>query len=1116
VEGWLKSIGLEARVPAFRAHGITMELLRDLTDSDLRELGLTIGERKRFYRAITELDAAEPPAAAASPSPGASEAHAERRPLSTLFVDLVGYTRLSERLDPEDMLVLLRRYRELCAAHVTRFGGYVARVVGDGVLAYFCYPMANENDPERAVRAGLEIAAGIGGLTAPDGERLRARLGIATGPVVIGDLYRDSAVDKHSVVGSAPNLAARLQALAKAGELIVDEGTHARVRGRFVAADLGPLELRGLDLPQRAFRILRERPIGDVASVPHQAPLCGRDRELASLRAAWGRARDGEGGTVLVVGKAGIGKSRLVRAFLDSCVGDGGVTVQIHASALDTDSPLRAVVAALRRLTGGGGQAGGAARLRRLASLGLPEATLPVVADLLGLPSAIAREEVAPASPEQRREETLHALVAAALAVADRQRLRLVFEDIHWLDPTSLDLVARLAAEVGGRRMLLVLTAREELRSEQATLPASHAVLPLQPLPEVEVLRLVSAMVDGHAMPPGVLRSIARRAEGVPLFAQELLRTVAIRRNAEPADEEAEFGGVVPASVHAALIARLDRTGPAKEIAQAAAVFGRVCRRDALAAVCGPLFGTSAADLDAAIATLIRTGVFVGGAADVAPVHDGGGSVLTFAHALLRDAAYESLIRDRRQTLHLLAAAALRVSEPETVAEQPERLALHLTEGGDPLAAAPLWLEAARRSLARSALTEATRLLRRAVASLPRASQDRAAAEARLEMLALLGPALMALHGNASSEAAEVYAEANALCQELPETPAHFPIYWGWWYQSRDFHDKRDRASTMLSRARARGDQELMLQAHHCAWGSYYCAGEFARCREHIEAGLSIYDRKDCRHHARLYANHDAKVCAHGELAQVLWMQGKPLRALTEEARSLDWAAEVDHLGSVSHARDMQLLHRVFRRDHDFVFQRAGEFVSFGSDTGMMGARAKGLIFRGWATAVREDPAAGLRSLESGFEQQKATGTNEDFPIYLCLLAEALVSAGKPERALALLEEAEAEHAAMGLGFWCSELRRMRAEAVLAADPAAADLAATLFDEARSLAEDQGAVMLALRAAVGAARLASTRGDAAGARRRLAPILGRIEGHDGSADLLVAHALSARLAGLLD
>ena len=1117
MEDWLRSIGLDERVAGFSAHGITLDLLPELTDSDLRELGLTIGERKRFYRAVAAL----PPTASRSLTVPMAEAHAERRPLSTMFVDLVGYTQLSEQVDPEDMLELLRRYRELCSTHIGRFGGYIARVIGDGVLAYFCYPMANENDPERAARAGLEIAAGVGELVTPKGGRLSVRIGIATGRVVIGDLYHDSAVDKHSVVGSTPNLAARLQGLAQPGEVIVDDGTHARVRGRFVAADLGSVTLRGLDLPQRPWRILRERSIGDVASVPHHAPLCGRDSELADLTSAWGRAQEGQGSTVVVVGRAGIGKSRLVRAFLDACAGDGGVTVQVHASALDTDSPLRAVVASLRRLTGGGGAAGGPARLRRLAALGLPDASLEIVAELLGLRSDPAGEAVdaSPADqsgPERKREATLGALVSAALEVADRQPLRLVVEDLHWLDPTSLELVTRIAANLGGRRILLVLTAREEVHAEQATLPASHTVLSLQPLPELEVLRMVGAMLDGaalagRALPSGVLRSIARRAEGIPLFAQELLRTVALRRNADPEDEEAEFGGAIPASVHAALVARLDRTGPAKEVAQAAAVFGRTCRREALAGVCGPLFGSSTSELDQAIETLIRTGVF----AAAGPSKEGSAAVLSFSHALLRDAAYESLMRDRRQTLHLQVALALRASEPETVTDQPERLAMHLTEGGDSLAAAPLWLEAARRGLARSALTEATRTLRRAINSLPRPSSNGVAAEARLEMLALLGPALMALNGNASPEAAAVYAEAHALCQELPDTPHHFPIYWGWWYQSRDFHDKRDRASTLLSRARARGEPSQLLEAHHCAWGSSYCAGEYARCCEHIDLGLALYEQNDFRHHARLYANHDAKVCAHGERAQVLWMQGKPLRAMEEEGRAVTWAGELAHLGSISHARDMQLLHRVFRRDHAFVLDRAGEFVRFGSDTGMMAARAKGLIFHGWATAMRQDPAVGLRALEEGFARQQETGTNEDFPIYVCLLAEALLAAGKSDRAIEMLAAAEGEHALLGLGFWSPEVRRMRAEATLAADAAADETALQLFDQAQAMAAAQGATMLALRAAAGAAALELARDGAPLARARLLPILSRIEGHDGSADLVAAHALSARLTRVL-
>jgi tetratricopeptide (TPR) repeat protein len=585
----------------------------------------------------------------------------------------------------------------------------------------------------------------------------------------------------------------------------------------------------------------------------------------------------------------------------------------------------------------------------------------------------------------------------------------------------------------------------------------------------------------------------------VPLFVQEVVRALAARSDPAAPDDDAP-DTVIPASVHEMLAGRLDRLGDAKQIAQAASVIGREFRREVLAKVCAEQFGLAADALEDGLQTLATAGVLTEGT--------DGGRAGSFVHALLCDAAYDSLLREPRQALHRLVAQSLLASDGETAAYRPELLAWHLEAGADAAAALPYWLEAARRNLAASALVEATRLLERGLASLDQMPQTQETDERRLEFMTLLGPALMALKGFGSPEANRLYARANELCQALPESPRNFPIYWGWWRVSRDNASRSERARTLLARARRRQDPELLLQAYHCGWASEFFVGNYELCCEHARAGLAIYDQHDYRHHAHIYGGHDAKVCGHGELALAWWMMGMPHDAAAQDRLSLDWAHRLDHLGSWLHNRENRLYRTSWTRDLDQVAEESEQLLRTSADQGMEDLRAKGLIFLGWATALRSDPVAGLRMLEDGWTRQLAIGTNEDFPVYVSLLAEALIGAGQPERAVETLRGAEADFDESGLWFWRSEVRRMQAEALLAADPrpGAGDLtaqAARVFEEAIDIARQQKAVMLGLRAATGLARL----DPGATSLARLRKWLDAVAQDDGGVDITAARAL---------
>ena len=1057
MEEWLTSIGLAERIPAFREHRITADQLGDLTEEDLRELGLTIGERRRLQR---ELSALAPRPAIA---PAITAASGEHRPLTVMFVDLVGSTELGERLDPEDLLEVMRAFREFCGEAIVRYGGHIARFLGDGILAYFCYPIANENDPERAVRAALDIVRGVGQQSNAESGELRTRIGLATGRVIVSDLFAGGATDPETIIGSCPNLAARLQGLAQPNEIIIAERTYSRIASRFECEARGPVAIRGFEQPHEIWRVVGERPTQQMPSGPDGSntatPFVGREAQLELLQVLWRKASGGSGGSGLVVGEAGIGKSRLVQHFVDTYATDA-IKVQISASPFDANSPLRPFVHYLTQAAGITAADDHSAAIAKLEAL-LPQAPearekAKLLAVLLGHPDP--SPEAATLSPEQLREQTIEAVVEHLIGLAGNVPVCITVEDLHWLDPTSAELLEYLVDELPTRRLLLLITARPEIPSEWSTLV--DTTLRLGRLEPEHVAGMMRGLLGAEFL-DGLVRRVAERTDGVPLFVEEVTR-VLLHRRAEP-DLSAITDRFIPASLEETLMARLDRSGIAKEIAQAASVVGRSARRDILAAICG----FSDNQLDEALAILVRLSI-------LERAHHVGVETYTFHHALLRDAAYTSLRRERRRDLHDRIARALPLTDPEGVAHYPEMLASHLSEAGHIVEATPHWISSARNALARSAQTEATQLLQRALADLEKVPQDERTRQLRVEVSALLGPALIGLKGASAAETQELYRRAYELCEQLPEDPGHFPIYWGWWRLSPF---SPGRSETLLQRARRSNDPELLLEAHHCSWAVQFQRGAFHDCRAHMQEGLAIYDSGDYAHHAPLYGNHDAKVCALGNLSQLCWMEGKLRQARAEDIRARAWANETNHLGSRSHAMGLTLLHSVYRRDFQEVFDRSAELISFTAEHGMADHGAAGIIFQGWVTALRDDPAAGLKTLEEGLARQREIATNEDLSVYLCLLAECLIKVGRADEAVARIMQELPDLEASDLWIWMPELYRVLGEAILAAGLRCSRCGAQAVRAAAALTAEQQVPMLGLRVALSQARLGARLGD---------------------------------------
>jgi class 3 adenylate cyclase/predicted ATPase len=1103
IENWLRSIGLDEHIAAFKSERVETEHLPDLTDDDLRELGLTIGERKRFRRALTE----HPPTEHAETRPSAAKLAAmvqgERRPLTMMFIDMVNSVGLSEQVGDEDLLDVIRAYRDFCGIAIAKTGGHIARFIGDGILAYFCYPMANENDPQRAVRAGLEIVRGIGTVRTPTAQPLQVRVGIATGSVIVSDLFDGGAVDLRSVSGSTPNLAARLQGFAPPNGVIIADETHARVSHLFACEDLGRREVKGLATGHHCWHVQGEiDPASRVrGSGGAMLPVRGRERELRMLDLHWESVTRGDGRAVLLSGEAGVGKSYLAQRFLDSHAIGADMVVTLAGSELDQDNPFYPIAAYLHAQAAA---EPGSAWLDRLAGALCDlqidrEEALALVARIAGLPTDPAL--LSDLTPEQARERSLEALVETLLATSRDGPTCILVEDLHWLDPSTLELLSRLAARLRETMVLLLLTARPNFDAPWLHGQVVTKLVVGRLRPE-DMQAMVRDLLGTLAIPAALMARIIERTDGIPLFLQEILRSVQMAALGRPNLAGDYIGETeIPASLQESLMARLDRAGPAKIVAQAASAIGRTVSRRVLAGI----VDMDETELERCLTALVEGGILV-------CERNGADSItLVFSHALVRDIAYDSLLRNRRRVLHERIAAALEALEPDVAQSQPATMALHLSEAGQMRRAAGFWLEAGRQSLGTSALMEATRLLRRGLAALETAAPGPDVTTLQLELLGLLGPALMALHGPGAAETQKHYERSYALCQTMPEEPSHFPLYWGWWRVAEDFHAMGARSAWLLSRAEARRDPGFLLQAHHCNWASHYHTGHFDRCCEHIEAGLKIYGQDDWRHHAPLYGNHDARACAHGELALVHWMQGRPSTAAFYHRQSLDWAVELSHLGSLIHSMDFALTFHVMRRRHADVFEAARELAAFTSQHALKDHAAKGQIYRGWTIATREDPGIGLRILQDGFAMQKDIGTSEDFPIYVCLLAEALMAAGQPERAVDELLRARMQFDEIGLRVWLPEVLRTTAEAMLAADAQAGEPAGSLLEDARRIAEEQGVPMLGLRIAATQARLLIRQDAIDAAAQILSPALGKIESQDGGTDVVAARALMVEL-----
>ena len=780
IQAWLRSLGLELYYQAFLDNDIDPLILPSLTAEDLRDIGVaSVGHRRKLLDAIEALQAAPAPQdEAPAAAPPAVKPEAERRHLTVLFCDLAGSTELSARLDPEDMREVIGAYQNAVAGEVARYEGHIAKFMGDGVLAYFGYPKAHEDDAERAVRTGLQLVQSIGALGAA-GHPLAARVGIATGLVVVGDLVGEGAAQEEAVIGETPNLAARLQALAEPGQVVISRRTRRLVGGLFELAELEPQRLKGFAEPLAAFQIVGEgRAEGRFEALRGErlTPLVGREHELGLLIDRWALAKGGEGRVVLLSGEAGIGKSRLTQALLERIAAEPYVRLRYYCSPYHTNSALHPVTEQLARAAGFAADDRAGVKLDKLEAL-LGRATeraseqAALLAALLSIPSD-GRYPPLNLTPQMQKARTFEALLAQLEGLTTAQPVLMIFEDAHWIDPTTTELFGQIIDRVTRLPVLLLITFRPGFTPPWSG-HAHVASLTLSRLGQRQGAAIIERQTGGKALPSEVMSQILAKTDGVPLFVEELTKTVLESGLLTDAGDHYELAGplpplAIPATLHDSLMARLDRLAPVREVAQIGAVIGRTFSHELLAAV-APL---PESELGDALTKLIDAElIFCRGALPEA--------TYSFKHALVQDAAYQSLLKSRRQQLHAQIAEAMETRFPEAIHAQPEVIAHHFTQAGVVEKALRYWKQAGQLEMARSATAEAIAHLNSGLQILLSLPENVQRDRQELAIQLAMGSAFVAAYGFAAPQTGQAYERAREICERLGDTEALFPVLYG-------------------------------------------------------------------------------------------------------------------------------------------------------------------------------------------------------------------------------------------------------------------------------------------------------------------------------------------------
>jgi predicted ATPase/class 3 adenylate cyclase len=1062
--------------------------------------------------------AQEQPSLLVEPRPTAPPPDAERRQLTVMFCDLVDSTKLSSQLDPEDWRDVVRAYQRVCTEVIQRYEGYVAQLLGDGLLVYFGYPQAHEDDAQRAVRTGLGIIEAVGALKTrleqDKGIGLAVRLGIHTGLVVVGEMG-SAGRQEQLALGEVPNIASRIQGLAEPNTLMISTDTYHLIQGYFECQNLGAQTLRGVAEPVHVYRVLQEsgaRGRLDVAVTRGLTPLVGRESEVALLLERWEQAKNGQGQVVLLTGDAGIGKSRLVQVLKDHVANEPHLRWECRSAEYSQNTALFPLTDLFQRLLQFQIEDTPDEKLGKLEHalsqyrLPLGE-TVPLFAPLLALPLPEHQYLPLNLSPQRQRQKTLETIVAILLELAEHQPVLFILEDLHWTDPTTLELLNLLIEQTPTASLLTVLTCRPTFQPSWSHRSYLTEVT-VNRLSQPQIERMIERITDEKRLPPEVRHLLVQRTDGVPLFVEEMTKAILESGHIKEVDGQYELTGAlstfaIPATLQDSLMARLDRLVTAKAVAQYAAVIGRQFAYDLLSTV-SQLDDTT---LRRELSRLVEAEI----------VYQRGlppQSTYVFKHALIQDAAYQSLLKSTRQQYHQQIAQVLESQFPEMTEAQPELIAHHLTEAGLTEQSVAYWYKAGQRAIERSAHVEAVSHLRTGLELLQTLHETTERRQQELLLHIALGASLIATKGYAALEVGETYTYARQLCQYLEDPYQLSPVLrglWSYYLMRAELQTAHALGEQLLDVAEQAQDTVLLLAAHRAVGTTLFYLGAVADAHAHFTQGMALYNAEQHRAHAFL-SGEDAGVVCRSHAAWTLWYLGSPDQGRARNEEALTLAQHIVHPHSLGYALTAAALFHQLRREVRSTQERAEAAMSLSKELGFPQWIAISSILRGWALAHYGQAQEGIAQINQGLTAFRATGAVTMQSCHLALLVETYGTVGQPEAGLTALAEAQTLADTTGDRWYEPELYRLKGALLLQQSPDYYIEAETCFAQAMTIARSQQAKSFELRSATSLARLWQNQGKRDEARQVLGDVYNWFtEGFD-TADLKDAKALLDKLA----
>jgi class 3 adenylate cyclase/predicted ATPase len=1022
-----------------------------------------------------------------------------------MFCDLMGSTQLAEKLDPEDLHKLIDAYRRECSTAIKRYGGEVARYFGDGVMAFFGWPYAHEDDAVRAVHAALEIVSGVMKISGP--VSLACRVGVCSGPVVVGEQENSTTSWSMDAVGETPNIAARLQTLAAPNTVLISESTKRLASTAFDLHDLGLQELKGVTEPVHVYRVHAAKSAGSRFEAAHAGsltPLVGRSSELRLLLDRWEKAKEGDGQAILLSGIPGVGKSRLLHELISHIQDEPHLLLRYQCSPYYIQSaffPMIEQIEQAAQLTAREADAEKIAKLQAYLpqSIGNSKESLLLIAKLLSISSENHRE-LSELTPQQIKNRTISTLVDMLLAFSVQRPTLCIFEDAHWLDASSVELLELIISRIGHARVLLIVSCRPEFRPTWLA-HANITTCSLTRLSQSEVKTMIRDLLRVGSIPQKLVDQIIEKADGVPLFIEELTSSTLsapLRETLGPTEQPALLR--VPETLSDALMERLDRVAPSRRVAQIAAVIGREFSHDLLSAAAR----IDEDDMQSALSLLEKADIIY--RAGVSPFVR-----YAFKHVLLRDAIYDSLLRSKRQQIHADIAAILEQDYPKLVENQPEVLAFHYQEASNHQMAIGYWFESGQRALAHSANAEAIANFRKALQLLNALPETPERTKQEIDIQLALGIPLIAVEGYAATETREAFSRARTLCLGLGDIPEYFQALFGLW-GNRWMSGKNDEALRMaeefLSRSQVLSDPVILLMVAHRVMGStLLTVGEFRSSANHFEETIRLSTGKDERSLYNLYMV-EPRAASLLLLSWDLWFLGYPDQSLSRVSEALALGQDLGHPYTVAFAHYMTSVVHLLRGDAVHALESAERSFEMSQEQRFSLYAILSRISRGKAIGELGRLGEAQAEIALGIDEARRSGVGFMLPMMESWLAEVHAKTGENERALAIVERALTDIGDVTGRSWEAELHRQRAQILLALDPSRVSEAESHLKKSIAVARGQSAKSLELRAATSLAELWQTQGRPDEARALLEPIYSWF--HEGSETADFKRARGAR------